>query len=330
MKKFKYLVVGDLHLDSKAPSPYRIDDYEATCFNKLEDICNITREEEVDAVFFLGDWFHRKNPSSIPHRLLTKLYPYLEELYLTTGEVHTILGNHDLGPYLWENHPLNLVFKTKFVNDLSNSFRLWSGVTKPIVVSGRPFKAPIRKEGVWRECEDNYKVVKLQDAFNIVLAHGACVSEPVAWEGHSLIEEVMKTTDADIVHCGHIHDNLGIHKYGNKWFANVGSVTRGALKESEIDREPIVLVTKIDTESLEVSFKPIGLPSAKSANEVYDLQSYAKIKREKKDAEAWTVKLQKEFETDEPEEELETVIQQSSLDYACRSLALGILNELGA
>ena len=105
-----YYFVGDLHLTDINPKS-RIDNYPLSILEKLEDIFSKARDENVDAIFFLGDIFHK--PSGLSTRYLNKV---IETFQKSPCKCYTIIGNHDI-PYNRledvENTSLGILFKSK-------------------------------------------------------------------------------------------------------------------------------------------------------------------------------------------------------------------------
>jgi len=75
--------------------------------------------------------------------------------------------------------------------------------------------------------------------------------------------------DIDLIFFGHWHKDQGITKTpGGKTVVNIGSLTRGALSQDNLDRVPSVAVMRFDRDGFTVEKLPV--PHA-PANEVFDL-----------------------------------------------------------
>lgn len=105
-----YYFVGDLHLTDVNPKS-RIDDYPSSILNKLTSIFTKAREEDVKAIFFLGDVFHK--PGGLSTRYLNRV---IEVFQKSPCPCYTIIGNHDI-PYNRledvDNTSLGILFKSK-------------------------------------------------------------------------------------------------------------------------------------------------------------------------------------------------------------------------
>lgn len=105
-----YYFVGDLHLTDVNPKS-RIDDYPLSILDKLSSIFDKARDENVQAIFFLGDVFHK--PSGLSTRYLNRV---IEAFQKSPCPCYTIIGNHDI-PYNRvedvENTSLGILFKSK-------------------------------------------------------------------------------------------------------------------------------------------------------------------------------------------------------------------------
>jgi hypothetical protein len=45
---------------------------------------------------------------------------------------------------------------------------------------------------------------------------------------------------------GHLHENFGLYEIDGLKFANFGSISRGSVKESDLTKEPVVMVLETD------------------------------------------------------------------------------------
>ena len=113
----KIAFVGDIHCTSKQPR-MRIDDYNEAMFNKLTYIA----DKHFDAVFFLGDFFHKPRCTE---ELENKLIKCLRIDFAGTDK-YCIIGNHDF----WFDN-MSTFNKTALCNlTLSNEIRLMNESNK--------------------------------------------------------------------------------------------------------------------------------------------------------------------------------------------------------
>lgn len=106
----KFYFVGDLHLNDTNPRS-RVDDYPTTILNKLEYVFEKAEKNNIEAIFFLGDIFHK--PGSLSTKYLNRV---VETFQKSTKPCYTIIGNHDI-PFSKvdevDNTSLGILFKSK-------------------------------------------------------------------------------------------------------------------------------------------------------------------------------------------------------------------------
>ena len=120
-----YYFVGDLHLTDTNPKS-RIDDYPSSILEKLENIFDKAKSDNVECIFFLGDVFHK--PSGLSTRYLNKV---IETFQKSPCPCYTIIGNHDI-PYNRledvSNTSLGILFKSKALLHL-DKYSIKPGIT---------------------------------------------------------------------------------------------------------------------------------------------------------------------------------------------------------
>ena len=80
--------------------------------------------------------------------------------------------------------------------------------------------------------------------------------------------ENLPTSLLDILHCGHLHEDLGIQKLSSGcWFTNVGSVGRVERSKHNLTRTPSILLVTL--EKGEMEFEQIFLQSARPASDIF-------------------------------------------------------------
>lgn len=333
----KYLVLNDPHLDIRAPSFRRSDDYLKACFGKLEEIALLCDQHRVDALTCTGDWFHKKNPQAVPHRLVQALVQWAHTI---TDDLRipllTILGNHDVQ---FNDMSPESVFRQPVGTLLSNPRVQWLDHSRPVVIrgvtfAGASFVAPsVLPNGTVQEREDQFRTAEGVECL-VQLTHASVVPEAPIWKPYTLVSEVARLSRATICHTGHIHEDLGIHKVtrddGSVFhWTNVGSMTRGSLTEATIERRPKVLLVEVEPGESPV-FTELVL-THQPAEEIYDVSSYREEKAQAKEFSAWTSRLREEMRgTTSEEKSLTDLVEESALDSRGRDLALRILNEAGA
>lgn len=97
----------------------------------------------------------------------------------------------------------------------------------------------------------------------------------------------------DIFVFGHYHIDQGVQNIDNKWFVNLGSISRGTLRDEDIDHQPQIGFIKIsvsDDNEISYNIQPIKL-KVKPAAEIFDLEKRAEEKKEAEEIEIFVDKL---------------------------------------
>lgn len=334
----KYIVFNDPHLDVRAPSFRRTDDYFSTCMNKLHQIADLCAQLDVEVLCCTGDWFHKKNPQAVPHRLVRAV---LDWSHVVTDEVgipiYTVLGNHDVQ---FNDVSAPSVHKQPVGTLLTNRDVFWLDHHPPMKLRGVHFvgssyRPPlVLSDGSLEEDPTQFAVPHDLEGPVVQLTHASVVPEAPVWKPYLLASEIASLSTATVCHTGHIHEDLGIHRIPRLdgsvlYWTNVGSLTRGALSEATMARQPKVLMVEIEPGEAPV-FTPITLEHL-PAEEIYDVTTYREEKAQEQAFSAWTSRLREELSATSIEEKsLTDLVQESSLDSGGRELALRLLNEAGA
>ena len=132
----RYYFIGDLHLSDISPRS-RIDDYPYTILEKLDFIFDKAKQEDIKAIFFLGDIFHK--PSGLSTRYINKV---IESFQKAPCECYTIIGNHDI-PYNRvedvDNTSLGILFKAGVLKHLRDPYL----IAKDIAIFGYDYNTDI-------------------------------------------------------------------------------------------------------------------------------------------------------------------------------------------
>lgn len=334
----RYIVVNDPHIDIHAPSSRRNDDYMVACFKKLEAITQLLASHQATALVCTGDWFHKKNPQAVPHRLTRALVNWSTSVTQGLGvPILTTLGNHDtqfndLSVEAVRKQPVSLLLEVPGVVRLRPDVA-W--VQDGVAFVGSDYRPDLVQEDgsvavdltqfdIAPECAASHDML-------VQVTHASVLPHAVMWP-HVQASVVAERTLATICHTGHIHEDLGVHRFakgdGFVYWTNVGSMTRGSLTEETIAREPKVLLVEVEPGEAP-RFTELTLPHVPAA-EIYDVQGYREAKSQDKAFASWTEQLKQEIHaTSSPEASLQTLVMESSLDLAARDLALRLLNDVG-
>lgn len=274
----------DVHMRAHTPSS-RKDDWVETVSRKLVEVGEIARKYSCDAVIDGGDFFDDKLPVRTPHSLVSRVsrihrnYPC---------DVYANVGNHDLRLSRLDNlpeNPLETLYSTgvfKRLYDEHEAVFEKEGVKVRVV--GVPYHGP-------RYDLARFKNIERGDE-DWLICNAHVLASPQGGEMFKN-EDILKYDDLcdlnpniDVFCFGHWHKNQGITEVkGGKWVVNVGSLTRGALTEDNIKREPGVVVMGFwpASKGLPPSFEFVKL-TIRPASEVFDME-----KRTREEARATTV-----------------------------------------
>jgi predicted phosphodiesterase len=304
----KFITINDLHLAGRAPVS-RIDDYNDELFELLDQVALLAKKIEAKAVLIAGDIFHQK--SRIPIAVLVRLLRWCDDLHLENIQVCAVAGNHDLIHDRIESlptQPLGLVFATRAMENVAE-YPVWlSDDGVPVGIYGLPYPAATE----WSAWEGlGRAVIPNGDTVRIVLAH--CFASPTggSYFGEPVIPYVRLATEMPFQFFvfGHDHSDGGAVRIGDKWFINLGAISRGSLAQDDIDRE--IKCAIIDTaagsvQQVRLQYRP--------ASEIFDLDLKARRDRENVEIQAFVAQLKADLTT--------TATQALSLDERLKALAL--------
>jgi len=231
----------DIHTRDAGPES-RTDDWADTVMEKITQVGQLARQYECDAVIDGGDFFDDKTPIRTTHRLVSRVarvhqgYPC---------PVFANVGNHDVRLAQLSNlheNPLEVLFATGVF------FRLYDehecviekdGVKVRVV--GVPYHGP-------RYDLERFQAIERGDE-DYLLCNAHVLASPQGGEMFKG-EDILRYADLpklnpgiDCWMFGHWHKNQGITEIADgKWVVNTGSLTRGALTEDNVEREPGVVV----------------------------------------------------------------------------------------
>lgn len=276
----------DLHLADEAPSS-RTDDWATTCLDKLVQVGEIAKAEKALGVLDGGDFFHLKSPSRNSHDLVRR-----------TAEIHAAypcptygnVGNHDVKyggfEYLSES-PLAVLFGSGVFRRLYDQHEavFEKGGVKVRVV-GIPY------HGTKYDMNRFTSLVKGDEDYLVVVAH--LLASPV---GGTMFEaeDIVRYSDLanmspDVVMFGHWHKNQGVREVATgKWVVNIGSLTRGALTQDEMERVPSVAVLKFGKTGVMIREVPLRVTEAAK---VFDVAGRTRMEVREASVDALVDKLQ--------------------------------------
>jgi exonuclease SbcD len=289
----------DVHVSDKAPAS-RTDDWNETIFGKLDQVRRIAEEREAVAILDGGDFFHIKMPGRNSHETVRRVMDhhanYPCPVFCTPGNHDSIygdyafLGQQPLGVLyaagtfqrLYDKH--EAVFKEEV--DLEH---LGHFTALKVRVVGIPY------HGTTYDMNRFKSIQKGDEDILICVAH--VLASP---EGGSMFEgeDIVKYRDllgtAPDVYCfGHWHKDQGVQIIedddgSKKTIINIGSLTRGALSQDEVQRRPACAVLKCSKQGVEVEVVRLKV---KPAEEVFDVERRADQIRRQADMDTFVSKI---------------------------------------
>lgn len=268
----KILCVPDVHLSDKPPSNCT-DSYNDDLFVMLEEIVNLSKSRQIDAVAFAGDIFHSKIPMRTSHRTVQRMIGVVQSFECP---VFLVPGNHDL-----QQDRIESLDTQPFGVLLHSGARLLSGWASggQLPLYGVPWQQD------WNgDYSDSFlswvtEVDTRWDSNALLVTHAPLypVGQELPWEnvpaGHIALS--MGTTG----HCfyGHVHDYHGVFEVDGVTFCNHGALSRGSLHEEDLTRHPSVTIWHSDRSGV-AAFERVKLSSARPADQVFRLAEHqAKI-----------------------------------------------------
>lgn len=251
----KILFFADMHLRSPSDRPkWRTDDHYKSQFLELYEITDIAREQDVDVIVSLGDFFDH---TRVSHQLVTDVLKWTQQLPCYTC---SIVGNHDVNAYVTtdRNNGLGVLFESGAIHQLKE---LVFDKQKVIIRGIDVYIDP--KQG------DYFFTEKMHDEnyYKIIVSHNFIIPHQVPFE--AVLPSQIKT-NANIVVLGHYHKEF-LHQEGNTRFVNPGSISRWAINEQH---QPKVFILDTELDSLVA----VKLKSSLPASDIFDMEAAAEIR----------------------------------------------------
>ena len=296
----------DVHCRAHTPES-RKDDWVETVARKLTEVGEIARKYQCVGVLDGGDFWDDKLPVRTPHRLVSRVarihaaYPCK-----TWGNV----GTHDVRLGKLDNlveNPLETLFASGTFQRLYDEHEaVFAADGVKVRVVGIPYHGP-------RYDLDRFRKIERHDEdWLVVCAH--VLASPQGGEMFKN-EDIVKYSDledlcpsADLFCVGHWHKDQGITQLNDRqWIVNVGSLTRGALTEDNVEREPGVVVMGFWPRDRKIpptlEFVKIGI---EPGPEVFDLEKRVRAEARAMTVDAFVESVKQELQasSDEPFDEI--------------------------
>lgn len=250
----KILFLADPHLSATPPSS-RVDDYAGAIFNKLDQVTDIVKKMEIDAVVVLGDVFHLKSWTRNPYWLTNKFIEWLKAIRDSNCQIMVLVGNHDV-PF----GRVDLAFKQPIGAVTSLDF-----VKSEIVLENPKVRIKALHYNPDFTAKD-LNVAKQDEQYLILCAH-QCILPSGQFFDEPTVTFPEVLTEADVIAYGHIHAPTVVQKVEKTWFINPGALSRGSTHRDNLERIPCVVVLKIDET---IQYVTIKLDVAKACD-IFDL-----------------------------------------------------------
>lgn len=239
----KVLYFSDPHMSDHNPAS-RIDNYSEAIFKKLEQIGGVCKKLKVDLVLCAGDWFGTKTATRNSHRLIRRSIATFKDFGC---DVVGILGNHDIS---WarldsiEKQPIGVLEASgaiTLVNSLEGKEYVKQIGSLTIRVGGIPYQTELNLEEA-KKCLGRKGADFCFNLFHCSAARtaGNMFSERIF--GYPEFLDI----DTDVFMFGHWHKYQGVekleHEGKEKYFVNIGALSRGSLTEEELERLPKIVL----------------------------------------------------------------------------------------
>ncbi len=317
MSRIAFLFRTDVHLADRKPVSWK-GDYTEEIWSDLEQIGELARVHKVAAVLDGGDYFHAKSPSMNSHSLVIRSASIHKSYPCPTL---CIEGNHDLTYNSLdsvERQPLGVLFETGIFQRLRE--QVFQEGDLRVRVVGVPYSPD-------RTLEDLLAIRKSPgDSCLIAVVH-QLASPKASYKDVDFKETVFRYSELsspmgpDVWCFGHYHKDQGIIREGTKVFINHGAISRGALTNENLSREPKVVLIEVQDSSVDVTALPLVVGKAE---DVFDLDRKERADAERCSIDQFIFRLQQDMKVD-ASTSIEANI--SALNFAddVREAALGYL-----
>lgn len=313
--EFKLIWTTDWHL-ADSPPINRIDDYTDTCFKKIDQIKKLCEVSKADLCLIGGDIFHVKTSSKVRHALVSRT---IQELQKFPCPIYTIVGNHDISHnniVTLPEKPIGVLFNSGVLQKLDEKI-----ITKDdlkIRILGRHFDPCITL--------DSFDTLQKDDEdWFLICYHGYASMHGVSYPGEVTFKyrDLAKLVPDDW-YLGHWHIDQGISHIENKYFVNIGSLTRGALNLENITRTPkavLATYTKYDRKLQQIRLKMAD------ADDVFDLRKKERIDREQALINQFIEKLKEEADAPTKDNDIGQKISALNLEGEVKQKVISLLEE---
>ena len=301
----------DVHMADQGPSS-RTDDWPATVLDKLGQVRDLAWKIRADAILDGGDFFHIKSPGRNSHELVQRVaehhahYPC--PVYCTPGNHDSVYGDY---AFLGQQ-PLGVLFSSGVFRRLYDEHEAqFENTSDDITVKVRVVGIPYH--GTAYDMERFRSIKKGDEDVLICVAHVlASQKGGTMFEGEDIVRYGdLLDTAPDVFFFGHWHKDQGVEVLGDKTFVNVGSLTRGALSQDEVQRQPACVVLTVAPRpgmTAEVTAEIVRL-QVRPAEEVFDLEGRARQVKQQVDMDSFVERIRTSLAPRTTEETLQQSVE---------------------
>lgn len=309
MNKLKFITFTDVHISSVNPSS-RKGSYENDIFEKLEQIRDMGKKENVDFFICGGDLFNLKAPMRNPHGLNSKIINLFKSF---PAPIYMTEGNHDLRNDSYEtfnDQPLNVIYASDALIQARNIKKTVNGITyriRSIPFQEEPDLTTIEQAN--GDVDVSIFILHLYSTYD-----GGVLFKTKIFS----YSEIAKLND-DIFVLGHYHIDQGVQVLSengkDQHFVNVGAISRGSLSEDDVMRQPKVALMEVTSKEGKIGIEHSVIHlKVKSNDEIFDLVVHEREKKEQKEAQEFVSKLQTEDINVPKEDQITDEIKLLNLD----------------
>ncbi len=316
----KLLWRTDVHLSERNPRS-RTDNWREAIMNKLKQVGDIADKIGAKAVIDGGDFFDIKSPSRNSHDLIREV----AELHADYPcPVYANVGNHDCvyGDYTYlPQQPLGVLFSTGVFKRLYDNHEIVfaEGGVK-VRLAGIPY------HGTTYDLDRFKNITKGNEDYLVVTAHVlASAKGGSMFENEDIIKYddlIEMNPDVDVWLFGHWHKDQGVWEKDGKYIVNVGSLSRGALVQDDMDRKPCAIELGFTEGGIEVVRHDLQIPKAA---EIFDVAGRERQEMRESVMEDFVSNLKSSLIKDSDSNTLESVVAKTEIPDTVRERALRYL-----
>jgi DNA repair exonuclease SbcCD nuclease subunit len=262
----KMLVINDPHTTDK-PMLGRTESYGDDIIAKLMESWEIAHRTGCDFVLMTGDIFHKFRGPLVQYRMLNRL---LVAFRASGLPIFAVAGNHDLsysGVVSVPDMPIGVLVTAGVIEWLDKARIVEFGSESALLIP-RNWEPYIDTVPTAFKLKAHEAALRAENRYTIMVAHASILppGETRPFPYHAA--DKLPTDLLDILICGHIHEDLGIHKLTSGcWYCNIGALSRDSRTKHNLTRIPEVLT--ITLEHGEIEFERHPLQCAKPADEIF-------------------------------------------------------------